>query len=46
MEIAELKKQNDKLMNEIKKSKIKIKQLNNEIISLNKRLKKHKNFFP
>ena len=33
-------------MNEIKKSKIKIKQLNNEIISLNKRLKKHKNFFP
>ena len=32
-------------MNEIKKSKIKIKQLNNEIISLNKRLKKHKNFF-
>ena len=32
-------------MNEIKKSKIKIKQLNNEIISLNKRLKKHKNFY-
>jgi len=32
-------------MNDIKKSKIKIKQLNNEIISLNKRLKKHNNFF-
>ena len=41
-EISGLKKQNERLLNDIKKYKIKIKQLNNEILSLNKRLKKQK----
>ena len=33
------------MLNDIKKYKIKIKQLNNEILSLNKRLKKQKYYF-
>ena len=44
-EISGLKKQNERLLNDIKKYKIKIKQLNNEILSLNKRLKKQKYYF-
>ena len=39
-EISGLNKQNNKLTNDIKRSKVKIKQLNNEILSLSKRLKK------
>ena len=44
-EISGLNKQNYKLVNDVKRAKIKIKQLNNEILSLNKRLKKRNKFF-
>ena len=44
-EISGLNKQNHKLINDSKRAKIKLKQLSNEILSLNKRLKKHKHFF-
>ena len=44
-EISGLNKQNNKLMNDVKRSKIKIRQLNNEIQSLNKRLKKSNRVF-
>ena len=40
-----MNKQNNKLMNDIRRAKIKIKQLNNEILSLNKRLKKRNQYF-
>ena len=44
-EISGLNKQNNKLMNDVKRSKIKIRQLNNEIQSLSKRLKKSNRVF-